>query len=1447
MNAIVRMGAGSHAPEKNTPAPKKNSFKHAFPEIFGKNDAAYDWDIRPVLVLSTKQQGNRVGTWHPEQKSEFVEELNRLGYVGSQCNEIELDAYPLDYAWPRNMEWKTLPVLSAPKFRHHFILVMPLDDDGAYANANETQWIEYGPELDTELQKLHVCIGTGVELVVVAAQVLHDHDLRSATAAYDSASGDRPRFVHFDGEKFREITESEISRVRRRYLPQERFIYNHAVNMNVMASRALMSISRERRWTRRLAQQFLPSFTHMAWDFGHPLVLQMLFAIRKSGRSVPDATVTALHKLQYGQEPLVLARGLPFTWQNGDRFDFVWTGSGKYPKFVQDLGVISEETARVGTVQMARAGDELFQLCRNLIRWGFIDLDGSRVAITHTGERFLDMIGNEADDPDVILRWRAASGEMVTDDHVEDMDRWCNRVFRAMKRKVADLPASAMVENTGAQWNLEPSNTVAIRGVVIPVSDEDLSNPKFVQFLRAADEEQRSAGLHDMRRGVLTEAQPLDGEARVIALWIGIPIAIIDSLGAAHHAADLFKDMTAIDAECKAIIDAVAAEIPGTALARRKIATISAFGTSEKVGPIRDLPDELVVEEGDVVADVIAGNVLCTERKADDPVELATMYESQLRMKDPNGIEIVTGLRCYGDGKPRITFSFGFLVGRRNTRTGQTVHRTTIPRKDFASLERWRSGGGMREILGHPDLSEKGVWYVFPDGCVEKQRSKRKGVVDVKAEPEPEPAVVAVAPVVESVVPELSEQNEPSQEEIDEVMAAHGKPEATITSTPSARRGIVEKANPAVAILERIYKEEWLRIVDKNGFLAQARRRPMMIGSFLGVPENHADFVQAEFGLGKDEKPVCRLVTITKPRKKKTESEYAQELRSLLADGNSVVFVTNDETHVPSIFSANGPVFEPQYNAFEVAARVLLRLEAELEEKGEKALEISYGSDAVSNIDLAVRRDGSVLIDGTWEKIVVPAKFIGGVFNALRRAAKDGHLNIEAFAAMRFWADRAKIKGVSNGEGPESLKDIPGIGRVRKRLEALYSKMEGNGSKVGIIFHGPPGTGKTMLARTLARDTGRHFVLGSFAEWQSSGTGHLGDMLNAMKATFAEAKANQPAMLFIDEMDSLGDRRKLAGNGKEYMTAVINAFIEHVQGFHSRGDVVVVGATNDISRLDPAITRSGRLGEHVKIGLPDRQEIGEIVRWYMNEASKRIAVGADIDCERISDLLDGSSPADIGAVVDNAVNNAAFEESALTVAHVLHSINTAAGTTMDAASSEFFCVHEAARLTALHLMGDIGQSVACARSRPGVSNGTGIVVNTQIGGAMSSDLVRLLKFNLAGMAAASLEISGAADIGSIARPCIDQARIIARELVSMGMAAGNRIAFVAMSNGAQLDQAVTDWLEWGYKEAVCLLAPHKAAILRLAAEIRAREHMGAEEVIDVLGDVRPQEHPTTPL
>lgn len=149
----------------------------------------------------------------------------------------------------------------------------------------------------------------------------------------------------------------------------------------------------------------------------------------------------------------------------------------------------------------------------------------------------------------------------------------------------------------------------------------------------------------------------------------------------------------------------------------------------------------------------------------------------------------------------------------------------------------------------------------------------------------------------------------------------------------------------------------------------------------------------------------------------------------------------------------------------------------------------------------------------------------------------------------------------------------------------------------GILLSGPPGTGKSTFAGALARTCGVHLVLGSLGRWQAKG--HLGDLLKAMRAAFDEARKNAPSIIFIDEIDAVGDREKFSDHNAQYCTEVVAALLECIDGAEGREGVVVVGACNHPDKLDAALVRAGRLDRHVRIPLPDLNGREGILRWHL--------------------------------------------------------------------------------------------------------------------------------------------------------------------------------------------------------------------------------------------------------
>ena len=146
------------------------------------------------------------------------------------------------------------------------------------------------------------------------------------------------------------------------------------------------------------------------------------------------------------------------------------------------------------------------------------------------------------------------------------------------------------------------------------------------------------------------------------------------------------------------------------------------------------------------------------------------------------------------------------------------------------------------------------------------------------------------------------------------------------------------------------------------------------------------------------------------------------------------------------------------------------------------------------------------------------------------------------------------------------------------------------------LFYGPPGTGKSWLAQAMARSAGFAAVPASFGEWQAAG--HLGDMLKAMRESFAEARRRAPAMLILDELDAVGTRTD-RGPHQNYRVMVVNAFLALMDGIARDEGVVVVATCNHPELIDPAVLRPGRFDLRLAVPLPDAAALSGVLRRHL--------------------------------------------------------------------------------------------------------------------------------------------------------------------------------------------------------------------------------------------------------
>lgn len=179
-----------------------------------------------------------------------------------------------------------------------------------------------------------------------------------------------------------------------------------------------------------------------------------------------------------------------------------------------------------------------------------------------------------------------------------------------------------------------------------------------------------------------------------------------------------------------------------------------------------------------------------------------------------------------------------------------------------------------------------------------------------------------------------------------------------------------------------------------------------------------------------------------------------------------------------------------------------------------------------------------------------------------------------------------------------------------------------------LLLHGQPGTGKTHLARAMGASAGIGFVATSFADWQACG--HLGDMLKAMQKSFAEARRQAPAILFIDEIDAAGPRDDGDRHGANYRLQVINGLLQQMDGISREPGVIVIGACNHPERIDPAILRAGRFDLKIKVPLPDKATILGMLRCHLQDRFP------EADLTLLARDAVGSSAAEIDAAIRQA-------------------------------------------------------------------------------------------------------------------------------------------------------------------------------------------------------------------
>jgi cell division protease FtsH len=426
-------------------------------------------------------------------------------------------------------------------------------------------------------------------------------------------------------------------------------------------------------------------------------------------------------------------------------------------------------------------------------------------------------------------------------------------------------------------------------------------------------------------------------------------------------------------------------------------------------------------------------------------------------------------------------------------------------------------------------------------------------------------------------------------------------------------------------------------------------------------------------------------------------------------------------------------------------------------------------------------------------------------------------------------------------EAKMELAEIVEFLRDPKRFEQLGAVVP-----KGVLLYGPPGTGKTLLARATATESGAKFYAQSASAFVEMFAG-LGAA--RIRKLFAEARKNAPSIIFIDELDAVGAARTGSSFNRE-QDQTLNQLLVELDGFASGDQVVVMGASNRLQDLDPALLRPGRFDRQLLVAPPDR--VGREAILHVHTRTKPLS--ADVQLDLIARQTSGLTGADLANIANEAAILAGRREAKYVGAadfdNALERIVAGLQQKKVLTDKErrILAYHEAGHALMSHLMGEVGhlQKVTIV-SRGNALGYTLHLPNEDRYMESKEELIDMLKIALAGRAAEQV-VFGRVTNGAASD--LERATEIARAMVfewgmsdvvtSRTLRADNYALSEETKRVRDNEQArLTDD---AYAEAVRLIEKHRSSLDRLSQALLEKETLMREEVLLLLTDVEAESH-----
>lgn len=485
----------------------------------------------------------------------------------------------------------------------------------------------------------------------------------------------------------------------------------------------------------------------------------------------------------------------------------------------------------------------------------------------------------------------------------------------------------------------------------------------------------------------------------------------------------------------------------------------------------------------------------------------------------------------------------------------------------------------------------------------------------------------------------------------------------------------------------------------------------------------------------------------------------------------------------------------------------------------------------------------------TIAPLVLTLLFIYWIFRGLRRGGAGG------ISRSLIGQNPTKI---ATGKPKTTFADVAGIESEKQELSEIVDFLKNKdkyktlGARVprGVLLSGQPGTGKTLLARAIAGEANVPFFAASGSDFSGIIVG-LG--VAKIKEIFEMAKRNAPCILFIDEIDAIGQKRSTHSYNDQDREQTLNQLLIEMDGFANDTGIIVIGATNRVDMLDAALLRPGRFDRQVYIELPDLAGRREILDLY----AKRVKVGDTVNLQDIARGTTGFSGADLENLLNeaalHAVRNGRTEITSDDIEEARDKIIMGPRKVrkMRPEDIKLTAYHEAGHAFVSLMYEDVADPIHKATIIPR-GRALGMVQHLPIDDKVSMTLAEVranLSIALAGRSAEEI-FFGADKVTTGAESDIAMATRLARYSITtaglsrkVGLPAINQVgtfgARGALENASEktaeiVDAEIKAWLDTAHADATKILTKNKSKVDKLAKELLARETLTGAEIREIV-------------